>query len=259
MPVTVSPVPMEAGLSLYICVSVEAFSWPNFTTHSTAYRISALSLLLCAFSLSLCINFRVSIYFTLFSIVAVVFCVEERPILAVILPSWHSWPLKSIGVYFWLSFLYPSKSTGHHFWSLIHWTAIPESVGRSALTIFAPINTLCVNSIYTAPAPHIEFCSALPLEFHSHTIGPPVAKLHTDLHETVSKFAQPSGVSRIQCLQENYQALRCFQVLGIKAKNSDQKCQLAFEALKYSSAQIKDIYYALKINEILKCPFNYHT
>lgn len=57
-------------------------------------------------------------------------------------------------------------------------------------------------------------------------------------------------------LEETYQALRSFQVLGIEAKDSDQPCQLAFEALKSSSAQIKDIFYALKITEILKCPFS---
>eukprot|EP01018_Ginkgo_biloba_P024183 Gb_15372 [translate_table: standard] len=55
-------------------------------------------------------------------------------------------------------------------------------------------------------------------------------------------------------LEETYQALRSFQVLGIKSKNSATACQLWFESLRSSSSQAKDIFYALKIAEILKCP-----
>nr|ADE76572.1 unknown [Picea sitchensis] len=57
-----------------------------------------------------------------------------------------------------------------------------------------------------------------------------------------------------QSLGGTYKALKSFRVLGIEAKNSGQPCQLAFEALKFSSAQIKDIFYALKITRTLKCP-----
>ncbi|KAH9301148.1 hypothetical protein KI387_012731, partial [Taxus chinensis] len=54
-------------------------------------------------------------------------------------------------------------------------------------------------------------------------------------------------------LEETYQALRSFDVLGIEAKYSADTCFLAFQSLRSPTAQVKDIFYALKITEILKC------
>lgn len=56
-------------------------------------------------------------------------------------------------------------------------------------------------------------------------------------------------------LKEAYEALRSFQILGI-GKNLDvstSTCASIVETLKSSSADLKDVHFALKANQILKC------
>ncbi|KAL9245232.1 hypothetical protein vseg_018908 [Gypsophila vaccaria] len=55
-------------------------------------------------------------------------------------------------------------------------------------------------------------------------------------------------------LEESYEALRTFEILGIKNDDiSISTCPLVQETLKSSSASLKDVYFALKSNQILKC------
>ncbi|KAK9749149.1 hypothetical protein RND81_02G105600 [Saponaria officinalis] len=55
-------------------------------------------------------------------------------------------------------------------------------------------------------------------------------------------------------LEESYEALRTFEILGIKNVDiSISTCPLVQETLKSSSASLKDVYFALKSNQILKC------
>ncbi|KDP26516.1 hypothetical protein JCGZ_17674 [Jatropha curcas] len=55
-------------------------------------------------------------------------------------------------------------------------------------------------------------------------------------------------------LEETYEALRTFEVLGID--KSVAACQLVSESLKSSSSASKDLFFALKVNGILKCEIN---
>ncbi|XP_048232538.1 dolichyl-diphosphooligosaccharide--protein glycosyltransferase subunit 2 isoform X2 [Ricinus communis] len=59
-------------------------------------------------------------------------------------------------------------------------------------------------------------------------------------------------------LEEAYEALRTFEVLGIDKKPdiSVPACHSVLETLGSSSAVSKDIFYALKVNGILKCEVN---
>ncbi|XP_074280044.1 dolichyl-diphosphooligosaccharide--protein glycosyltransferase subunit 2 [Silene latifolia] len=55
-------------------------------------------------------------------------------------------------------------------------------------------------------------------------------------------------------LDESYEALRTFKILGISNVDiSTSTCPLVEETLKSSSASLKDVYFALKSNQILKC------
>ncbi|XP_010265019.1 PREDICTED: dolichyl-diphosphooligosaccharide--protein glycosyltransferase subunit 2-like [Nelumbo nucifera] len=59
-------------------------------------------------------------------------------------------------------------------------------------------------------------------------------------------------------LEEIYEALRTFQILGIE-KNVDLSratCLLIVEKLSSSSSSTKDLFYALRVNSILKCDIN---
>ncbi|KAJ9696950.1 hypothetical protein PVL29_008941 [Vitis rotundifolia] len=56
-------------------------------------------------------------------------------------------------------------------------------------------------------------------------------------------------------LEESYDALQTFQILGIEKKPdiSDTTCTLVLKTLGSSSSSLKDLFYALKVNGILKC------
>lgn len=56
-------------------------------------------------------------------------------------------------------------------------------------------------------------------------------------------------------LTETYEALRTFEVLGIDKKTdiNTAACQSVLETLGSSSSALKDLFYALKVNGILKC------
>ena len=56
-------------------------------------------------------------------------------------------------------------------------------------------------------------------------------------------------------LEESYDALRTFQILGIEKKPdiSVTTCKLVLKTLGSSSSSLKDLFYALKVNGILKC------
>ncbi|KAJ9169628.1 hypothetical protein P3X46_017795 [Hevea brasiliensis] len=59
-------------------------------------------------------------------------------------------------------------------------------------------------------------------------------------------------------LEETYEALRTFEVLGIDKKPdiSLPACQSVLETLGSSSSASKDLFYALKVNGMLKCEIN---
>lgn len=56
-------------------------------------------------------------------------------------------------------------------------------------------------------------------------------------------------------LEDTYQALRTFEILGIgkDLDISSSACTLISETLKSTSASLKDVSFALKSNQILKC------
>nr|XP_043620547.1 dolichyl-diphosphooligosaccharide--protein glycosyltransferase subunit 2 isoform X2 [Erigeron canadensis] len=58
-------------------------------------------------------------------------------------------------------------------------------------------------------------------------------------------------------LEEAYEALRTFEVLGIhKSDLKEQTCSSVVDTLSTSSANIKDLYHALRVNGILQCKAN---
>ncbi|GAB2252224.1 hypothetical protein Droror1_Dr00005071 [Drosera rotundifolia] len=58
-----------------------------------------------------------------------------------------------------------------------------------------------------------------------------------------------------ESLEEAYEALRTFEVLEVETNNyrSTQACQSVLDTLGSSSSDVKDIYYALRVQKILKC------
>ncbi|XP_057844842.1 dolichyl-diphosphooligosaccharide--protein glycosyltransferase subunit 2 [Cryptomeria japonica] len=84
-----------------------------------------------------------------------------------------------------------------------------------------------------------------------------VAALYEPISETHRSAAIELFVSKRDgsygSLEESYQAIRSFDVLGIEVQDSPDTCFMAFQSQKASSATVKDIFYALKITEILKC------
>jgi oligosaccharyltransferase complex subunit delta (ribophorin II) len=56
-------------------------------------------------------------------------------------------------------------------------------------------------------------------------------------------------------VEETYEELRTFEVLGIDKRSdiSTAACQSVSEILGSSSSTLKDLFYALKVNGILKC------
>lgn len=70
-------------------------------------------------------------------------------------------------------------------------------------------------------------------------------------------------LTRFRCfnvtsLEEAYEALRTFEVLGIDKKLdiSTSSCQSVLKTLWSASSASKDLFYALKVNRILKCEIN---
>lgn len=58
-------------------------------------------------------------------------------------------------------------------------------------------------------------------------------------------------------LEEAYEALRSFEILGIdKPDIRGATCESVLEKLGSSSSAPKDLFYALKVNSILKCEVN---
>ncbi|GLT33065.1 hypothetical protein SLA2020_076840 [Shorea laevis] len=59
-------------------------------------------------------------------------------------------------------------------------------------------------------------------------------------------------------LEETYEALRTFEVLGVKNKPDvrDASCASVSKTLESSSSSLKDLFFALKVNGILKCKIN---
>ncbi|KAK9280882.1 hypothetical protein L1049_003773 [Liquidambar formosana] len=59
-------------------------------------------------------------------------------------------------------------------------------------------------------------------------------------------------------LEETYEALRTFEILGIEKKPdiSTTTCPLVVETLGLSSTTLKDLFYALRVSGILKCKIN---
>lgn len=59
----------------------------------------------------------------------------------------------------------------------------------------------------------------------------------------------------VTSLEETYEALRSFEILGVEKKSdiSSFTCSSVLEALGSSSSSLKDLFYALKVNGILKC------
>ncbi|KAK4573124.1 hypothetical protein RGQ29_031192 [Quercus rubra] len=62
-------------------------------------------------------------------------------------------------------------------------------------------------------------------------------------------------------LEETYEALRTFEILGIKKRPdiSTASCQSVSETLGSSTSSLKDVFHALKVNNILKCKVNDET
>lgn len=56
-------------------------------------------------------------------------------------------------------------------------------------------------------------------------------------------------------LEETYEALQSFEILGIESKHGVRgtACSLVSEVLSSSSSPLKDLFYALKVSSLLKC------
>ncbi|KAH6811547.1 ribophorin II family protein [Perilla frutescens var. frutescens] len=62
-------------------------------------------------------------------------------------------------------------------------------------------------------------------------------------------------------LEETYEALKTFEVLGIEKKNDlrTSSCTSVADTLRSTSSALKDFFYALRVNSILKCKLNSET
>ena len=59
-------------------------------------------------------------------------------------------------------------------------------------------------------------------------------------------------------MQDAYEALRVFEILAIEEKHrvTAETCEKVLENLGSSSSSLQDLFYALKVNGILKCKVN---
>ncbi|KAK5784030.1 hypothetical protein PVK06_038548 [Gossypium arboreum] len=80
----------------------------------------------------------------------------------------------------------------------------------------------------------------------------------SDSHRSaaVELFSPDHG--SLKSLEETYEALRTFDVLGIEKKPdvTATACRLVSETVGSSSSTLKDVFYALKANSIVKCKIN---
>ncbi|KEH42508.1 putative dolichyl-diphosphooligosaccharide--protein glycotransferase [Medicago truncatula] len=85
----------------------------------------------------------------------------------------------------------------------------------------------------------------LPFSF---SISPPISDSHRSAASNLFTQVSPS-------LEDSYEALRVFEILSIQKKPIVTKdtCQKVLENLGSSSSPLKDAFYALKVNGILKC------
>ncbi|KAH6754983.1 ribophorin II family protein [Perilla frutescens var. hirtella] len=62
-------------------------------------------------------------------------------------------------------------------------------------------------------------------------------------------------------LEETYEALKTFEVLGIEKKNDlrTSSCTSVADTLRSTSSALKDFFHALRVNSILKCKLNSET
>ncbi|KAF9686830.1 hypothetical protein SADUNF_Sadunf02G0030500 [Salix dunnii] len=77
----------------------------------------------------------------------------------------------------------------------------------------------------------------------------------SDSHRSVALELFTPLEGSFSSLAETYEALRTFEVLGIDKKSdiNTAACQSVLETLGSSSSALKDLFYALKVNGILKC------
>ncbi|KAJ6336941.1 hypothetical protein OIU76_006749 [Salix suchowensis] len=77
----------------------------------------------------------------------------------------------------------------------------------------------------------------------------------SDSHRSVALELFTPLEGSFSSLAETYEALRTFEVLGIDKKTdiNTAACQSVLETLGSSSSALKDLFYALKVNGILKC------
>ncbi|XP_027364039.1 dolichyl-diphosphooligosaccharide--protein glycosyltransferase subunit 2-like isoform X2 [Abrus precatorius] len=78
---------------------------------------------------------------------------------------------------------------------------------------------------------------------------------HSHSSAAIDLFAPTHGL--FPSLEDAYEALRVFEILGIEKKPlaSAETCQKVLENLR-SSSPLKDLFYALKVNGMLKCNVN---
>ncbi|RYR25018.1 hypothetical protein HN51_047044 [Arachis hypogaea] len=86
------------------------------------------------------------------------------------------------------------------------------------------------------------------------TIPQPISDHHRSA--ALNLFAPSHG--SFPSLQDAYEALRVFEILGIEEKHrvSTDTCKVVLENLSSLSSSLKDLFYALKVNGILKCKVN---
>ncbi|KAJ7972635.1 dolichyl-diphosphooligosaccharide--protein glycosyltransferase subunit 2-like [Quillaja saponaria] len=77
----------------------------------------------------------------------------------------------------------------------------------------------------------------------------------SDSHRSAALELFKAADGSFGSLEETYQVLRIFDILGTEKKpdKSTKSCQSVLENLESSSSPLKDLFIALKVNDILKC------
>ncbi|VVA25970.1 PREDICTED: dolichyl-diphosphooligosaccharide-- [Prunus dulcis] len=80
----------------------------------------------------------------------------------------------------------------------------------------------------------------------------------SDSHRSAASELFTANDGSFGSLEEAYEALRSFEILGIDKKSDIRTaiCQSVVDKLGSSSSAPKDLFYALKVNSILKCKVN---
>ncbi|GAB2290130.1 proteasome regulatory particle base subunit [Dionaea muscipula] len=91
----------------------------------------------------------------------------------------------------------------------------------------------------------------LAVSFSESSIVHPISESHRSA--ALELFSSPDG--SFNSLEEAYEALRTFEVLGIEKSDgiSSLTCQSVVDTLGSSSSSLKDVFYALKVQRVLKC------